>query len=395
MLMKKLLNTRIRDIVIVAVMLFACLPVVPVSIFNDGAIRVWATRISYVVIMIYSIMNIRHVPVSTVCSVVYGIILLISTLANHTDMMEAFAVIYPLVGITLLMECGISTIKADFIILFQRVLFYEVLLTLVLFPASDKLFGEGVFLIGGENRIIFPTMTAFTMTVVRFALNRCSKSYVMCAFVICSLLTVLNFSGGSVIGWSCYAILIIALIKFRQLSNSISILKAYIAYVLLWVGLVFFRIQTFFSYLIENILGKSLTLTHRTDIWDLVIRNLENHYLLGHGLQETGNLFTISGQYKSGQNYTLTLSSHNFILQTIYTGGLLSLVPLAVCIAISSLRLRRVENRVLKAALVSWVVGISIVMLVEAVGVVHLLFPISVINGLFVWLNASSREGQL
>lgn len=137
-----------------------------------------------------------------------------------------------------------------------------------------------------------------------------------------------------------------------------------------------------------------MTLTHRTDIWDLVIRNLENHYLLGHGLQETGNLFTISGQYKSGQNYTLTLSSHNFILQTIYTGGLLSLVPLAVCIAISSFRLRRVENQVLKAALVSWVVGISIVMLVEAVGVVHLLFPISVINGLFVWLNASSQEGQ-
>lgn len=394
MVIKKLLDVRIRDIAIVVIMLFACLPVAPISIFGDGVIRVWATRISYVVILIYSIMNIRHVPVSTVCSVVYGIILLISAAANHTDMMEVFAVIYPLVGITLLIECGISKYKVDFVIILQRVLFYEVLTTLVLFPVSGSLFGEGNYFIGGENRIIFPTMAAFTMTVARFALNRCSKTYVICAFVICSLLTVLNFSGGSVVGWAVYAILLMALVKFNTLSSSVTILKAYAAYILLWVGLVIFRIQTHFSYLIENVLGKSLTLTHRTDVWDLVIRDLENHYLLGHGLQETGNLFTISGQYESGQRYTLTLSSHNFILQTIYTGGVLSLVPLAVCIAISSFRLSRVENRVLKAAMVGWIVGMSVVMLVEAVGVVHLLFPLSVINGLFVWLSASSQGSQ-
>ena len=266
------------------------------------------------------------------------------------------------------------------------------LIALILFPVSDALFGEGNYFIGGENRIVFTIMAAFTMTVVRFALNLCSKTYVVCAFAICSALIALNFSGGSIVGWAVYTILLLTLVYFKELNSSFSILKTYTAYVLLWIGLVFFRIQTRFSFLIENILGKSLTLTHRTDLWDVAIRSFDNHYLFGHGLQQTGNLFTISGQYESGQNYTLTQSSHNFILQTIYTGGILSLVPLAACIAIGSFRLNKVRNSVIRAAMVSWIIGISVVMLVEAVGVVHLFFPLSVVNGLFVWLNASSRK---
>lgn len=392
MIIEKLLNARIRDIAIVVIIIFACFPIAPISILNDSVIRVWATRGSYAVILIYSIVNFRHIPVSTVCSVVYGIVLLMSAATNHTDKMEAFAVIYPLIGVTLLVECGISKFKADFVVILQRVLFYEVLITLILFPVSDDLFGEGNFFIGGENRIVFTTMAAFTMTVIRFAFNRCSTKYVVRASVICSLLTVLNFSGGSVVGWAVYAALLLMLIYFKRLNSFISLIKAYTAYILLWVGLVLFRIQNHFSYLIETVLGKSMTLTHRTDVWDLVLRNLDGHYLLGYGLQGTDNLFTISGQYGSGKNYTLTLSSHNFILQTIYTGGTLSLVPLAACIAISSFRLTKLEDPLLRAAMVSWVIGISIVMLVEAVGVVHLLFPLSVANGLFVLLGTSSRR---
>ena len=392
MLIKKILNVRIRDIVLAIIIIFACSPVVSISLFDDSIIRVWVTRVSYAVVLIYSIVTIRHVPISTVCSIAYGIMLLISSTINQTNLVEALSVVYPLIGITLLVECGISKFKGDFIVLLQRILFYEVLITLILFPVSDELFGDGTYFIGGENRIVFPTIAAFTLTIVRYSLNRCSKIYVGFTYVICTVLTVLNFSGGSIVGWVADSTILLLLIDIRKLSDFLTILKSYVAYVLLWVGLVLFRIQSHFSYLIEVVLGKSLTLTRRTDIWDLVIRNLDGHYLFGYGPQQTVNLFTISGQYESGKNYTLTLSSHNFLLQTIYTGGILSLVPLAACIAISSFRLSKIDDTILKASMVSWIVGISVVMLVEAVGVAHLLFPLGVVNGLYIWLGKPTRR---
>ncbi|WP_270620743.1 O-antigen ligase family protein, partial [Parabacteroides distasonis] len=79
------------------------------------------------------------------------------------------------------------------------------------------------------------------------------------------------------------------------------------------------------SYVIEGLLGKELTLSYRTIIWDMVIDGFFNSPFIGNGIRDTVNLFYISERYTTGY-----MSAHNQILQSLYECGILffiSLVP--------------------------------------------------------------------
>lgn len=74
------------------------------------------------------------------------------------------------------------------------------------------------------------------------------------------------------------------------------------------------------SYVIEDLLGKNLTLTNRTLIWGMVVDGFLNSPIIGNGVRETTSLFYISEQYTKGY-----MSAHNQILQSLYETGILFL----------------------------------------------------------------------
>lgn len=77
--------------------------------------------------------------------------------------------------------------------------------------------------------------------------------------------------------------------------------------------LVFRRID-FFSYVIENILHRNLTLTGRLGIWDRSIAAIKDKAILGYGVLDIGEV----------QRMLLASHQHNLYLHILFQGGLLS-----------------------------------------------------------------------
>lgn len=102
------------------------------------------------------------------------------------------------------------------------------------------------------------------------------------------------------------------------------------AYAVAYVSIVVLRLQGFFDFLIEGLLGKSLSFTGRTEIWDAAISNVvETNLLIGCGK----DWFAYGGEVVS--------SAHNMILETFVQGGLLDVLSLVTALMIAALSLYR------------------------------------------------------
>ena len=83
------------------------------------------------------------------------------------------------------------------------------------------------------------------------------------------------------------------------------------------IGVVFFRIQNYFGFLIEDIFGKSVDLTNRTMIWDTAIKQIGQHPIIGTGMNtNTGTILIGNTLYYS----------HNLILEILISSGIIGLI---------------------------------------------------------------------
>lgn len=100
-----------------------------------------------------------------------------------------------------------------------------------------------------------------------------------------------------------------------------NILKPFsIVYLVLEAVLVFLRKLEFLSHFIVNVLQRDLTLSSRTDIWDLAIKKIQESPWVGTGVHSLEN----SGLYTD--RMTQVSHSHNAALDIVYKGGIFALV---------------------------------------------------------------------
>lgn len=122
-----------------------------------------------------------------------------------------------------------------------------------------------------------------------------------------------------------------ALVQFSSLRKALNGVTILVANGLLFLGVVIFRIQTFFEPLFQ-LFGKNATLTMRTDIWDYVMSALADpaHVGLGYGMAFT-TYFKASDQYVG--------SAHNVILHIMLLGGMVALLLLIALCGLAAYRL--------------------------------------------------------
>ncbi len=106
--------------------------------------------------------------------------------------------------------------------------------------------------------------------------------------------------------------------------------------VLLLLLVVMCRIQNLFSFIVEGILGKSLTLTGRTDIWAAAVSGIMKHPFIGYGI---GRDF-----YKITDLWFGASSAHNYLLDLAFRGGILCAIILQLVVCLFMYRLEEYDS---------------------------------------------------
>lgn len=95
----------------------------------------------------------------------------------------------------------------------------------------------------------------------------------------------------------------------------------------LFFGVVLFRLQEVFSFLIEGVLHKGMSFTGRTEIWDEAIRRILASPALGYGLAQSGKVYRL----RKHKYY----HAHNVFLEILMEGGFCALFCYLMLLAAS------------------------------------------------------------
>ena len=109
--------------------------------------------------------------------------------------------------------------------------------------------------------------------------------------------------------------------------------------VLMFFGIVVFRIQYMFSFIIEDLLGKSLSFSGRTLLWDSVERLIVAQPIYGYGVPKPGFFQYLLGISFAGH-------AHNLILNYLCRGGMVYLGMYLFLLYLIYHQLFKAQNRV-------------------------------------------------
>lgn len=165
---------------------------------------------------------------------------------------------------------------------------------------------------------------------------------------------------------------------WKRLRKCINGMVAIALYILFFVVLVIFRFQNSFSFLIEQILGRSLTFTGRTYIWDQALALLQGKTLLfGYGSNYLQEGIRVDWQ--------LFQHAHNEILNILMLGGLCSLAVLSAAVLLAGVRLYKMRASFSTACISASGFAIALISLVEATT-----YPMSFFLLAFAWYGLAS-----
>lgn len=131
-------------------------------------------------------------------------------------------------------------------------------------------------------------------------------------------------------------------------------LKAWIVEILINIGIVFFGIQSRFAWLIEGVLGKSLTFTGRTTIWNSAFQQGLKHFIIGSGIG-TALVFNDNG----------VTYEHNQLLNMFYSGGLVALALFLIILFICMKSVCHIEHSMFNKIMSAVILACSIEMVTE------------------------------
>lgn len=292
--------------------------------FIENVARVFAALCS-----IYLYMKNRHedrkISIVFLLFVLMQVWLLLSTILNCGSIYVCIiGYVCPLVTIGLLIE-SMTDNSEDIIqgsMRLSEILTYTNLVSIILFP-------KGIYrsyrsplvpaytknwLLANRNDFI-PYFLFFALIAFLYRQHGGKRWREWGIYIACLVSVFLVNSSTSIVGFT------VLLVTFGVIKNKKIIFNTYFLVFLnliLFLAIVVFRLQNLFSFLIVDILGKSLTFTGRTILWDRIMPMPRDKFLLGFGVQPDGILQIMFGLNYAGQ-------AHNLIYNHLYRGGIVYL----------------------------------------------------------------------
>lgn len=320
-------------------------------------------RIVSFAIIIVLYLNGRKLSRMLVCIILYQFALLFSTAMNDGNYWKLAVSCGTVISFCMITELAV---KKNSRLYFKTVLDIYIplsvinLLTVLIFPggiAKDDYYGNIYYLLGSRNG--FPPLL-IPLLIYAFVYSSISgrkitgKVFFFTAVVSATIL--ITWSATGVAGLVLFLLFVLFVYgkKSAMLFDSLNLAVIYIA---AFFGIIVFRLQSAFSFIIEDLLHKSISFTGRTDIWDIAIMLIKRSPVIGYGVYEGHGLIFIRGQY---------YYAHNAVLEVLLQGGVLSLVFYLLIFVIAASVLYKYRKLKASQILSFGIFTVMVMMLMEA-----------------------------
>jgi len=278
---------------------------------------------------------------------VYLFIMLFSTIFNGGDLAAALRSALTVAGVCMLVSLAVSANPLTLLKVISRYLGVLVIINLALF----FILGGGIVRSSGQNILFYflgnrngkTTILVLTLLVNSIYSYMTKKRLSTWALIIfaCIIITLLNiWSATGVV--ACFMLITFIFFIFKGFHKTLFNFKLLFSINIgLFFFIVIFRMQDYLSFIIEYALGRSLTFTDRTFLWDYSIDLIMRAPFVGQGFDEH-NMIWFMGEW---------LSPHNAFLNILILGGIFALLAYLVVIIFSGYTLTKYSGHPISSIL--------------------------------------------
>ena len=291
----------------------------------------------------------------------FATLCLSSLINSESDIRSFIYLAIRTLGLTFCIEKNLSSRPQKTINALAKVLQTLVLinfLTIIFFPNgmySTSRYETNWFFMYDNTHFMW-YLAAILTSVIDQMINNKKRIVLIVLLIITSFCTFYCMSATSVVAYVFLLInLFILLIRKKPF---LTYGKRLIAYLFANYLIIYAQIQRYFEWFIVGILGKGLTFTGRTTIWERTIELISQKPILGYGFETTNFSKKLGSIF-----YT---HAHNTILDIFYKGGIIAIIFFILMLLEIGNCIKKCSDKLLAGIISASVSCCFIVMLLEA-----------------------------
>lgn len=273
--------------------------------------------------------------------VLFYLSLIASTLLNSESLFTAIKSVFPHLSFLLYADYMLSKRPFIFVRNFANLMKVYIilnLLMLIVLPDGVGKYIPGYNYLGKNSRLSFLALDnnyikLFIPATVTIYFSSNGRKTQRNFYFLLMLGTIVYVWSGT--GLCCLVLLMayIFLLENTWFDRLIGYYRCCTAAIIAYIGTISSILITLFSALIENTLGKSITLSGRTFLWTQALQLIRQKPVLGYGVLDRSLLFSPSNAH--------AYSAHNTALQILLLGGVPSLVIFAAFVLLAGMAFRK------------------------------------------------------
>ena len=214
-------------------------------------------------------------------------------------------------------------------LIFEFLVYYNLF---SLLNTQRDIYGVFYSALGYDNDFTKYMIVAYFLAILfNLVTGKCMRSFCL----ILGAHITLFYAG---VGTGIIAILVMDILLFGRIWKlfNVTILQSFCVYLAIEISIVFLKIQKLFSFIIVDWLGKDLTFTGRTNLWDNAINKILTRPIIGYG-----DMDQITERLVLGDVYC-----HNGLLELLFRGGVIHLILFVALIFILDKSTKRYFDKV-------------------------------------------------
>lgn len=309
-------------------------------------------KIASFIFALFLLVKKNRYPIILICSLAYYALIVSLTFFKYGDTKTIILQCISASGAVMILYLMTVYIRDSFIkstLLVFEVLIYCNCISVLIAPHGLYRFQtitgwwtDACWFLGIRNGMTLTYLIAFYLEWINYYLNKKEKVRFI-LFIIIASFTVfrINFSssiligagsaGGLVTCWLCILLLFFMPNKIPFLN----FMTAFLLDLVFFVLLIFFKIQRLFSFFLEMVLHKSVTLSGRVYLWERSLRVISKHLYFGYGYEYGEDM---ANRLATPASVTTT---QNGFLDVFYNGGIALFIVFLAIILVSAYLIRK------------------------------------------------------